>query len=291
MAMTFLRFGLVGAAFIIISAFPMRSTGAQPNPTTSSDAAAINRVAIFYQHSEYQNVQRIMEGLTKRIQDAFAAEPGLSVIEASHSYGETSAQVRAHCEKAHVNAFVYPHYLFSVDEKTASVIAILRVIDCYGVPFYGKSEMKSESRLFVNRSGEREITDMGNHLVDLLLADFRAYKIAHAAKWQNLLKFGIAADPPNGAVGLFVAVFLQFPRDGKQPVTASIDYLRPDGRGAKAGLKEGDVIVSIDGVPPDIKAKSGMQIAEQMETAHTVVVRRGAQDVTISLPSAASVQR
>lgn len=250
----------------------------QPHQTEHAGKAGI-----FYQSSEYRETQAMMEGFTKRFHEALAREDGLTLVTVNRVYGDGSAAVHSNCEKSGVVAFVYPFYRFSIDQNTASVLAALRVIDCYGIPFYAKAEIKSESRLFVNRSGERELTDMGNHLIDLLLADFQQFKTAHSAEWRNLLKYGIAADPPNATRSLFVAVFLNFPADRTKPATATIDFVRPDGLGAKAGLQEGDEIVSIDGAAPDINNTSGMQIAQQMESARTVVVRRQLKEISITL--------
>jgi hypothetical protein len=221
----------------------------------------------------------MMDIFTQRIREHFTGTNMFYAIPASSMpYGSDSSKLQAFCDDLRVNALVLPYYNWQSDITiygSASITTGLVITDCYGVPFYAELKSKSESRFFANRTVEREVVDMGNDLIDHILSNFDSYRESRSAEWEDLLKYGVAADPKSLADHVLVGIIAQ----DKQ---YRVKYLRPEGLGQKAGLQEGDIIYSIDGETPNPR-DTAFEIAQQLESAHSVVVRRPDGDVTLTI--------
>lgn len=252
-------------------------------PSTQNSASY--RVAFASPEGSNSIVQAMMDVFTQRIREHFTGTNVFYAIPASNmAYGSDSSKLQAFCDDLRVNALVLPFYNWQSDITIyggATVTTGLVITDCYGVPFYAAQRSKSESRFFANRSVEREVIDMGNDLIDRMLSDFNTYRETRSADWENLLRYGIAADPKSVSDRVLVGVIAQ----DKQ---YRVKYLRPEGLGQKAGLAEGDIIYSIDGQPPNA-SDTGFQVAQKLESATTVVVRRPDGDITITIRPSPSI--
>jgi hypothetical protein len=269
----------LGSRSNLSSASAATSSGAgAPAGADNTGSSAAFRVAFVTATFANATAQSIENVLTQRVREHFTGENTFYAIPSSGlSYTESSVIARF-CDEHRVNAIVIPVFTFAADAATAgnaSISGVLVVSDCAGVPYYIGATNKRESRMFANRSAVREVVDMGNDVTDQLLADFESYRRSHNLAWINLLKTGIATDPSAKRDPVLVGVLK---RDGQ----FRIAFLREEGRGAKAGLEIGDIIVNIDGarIPSDT---APFAVVQQLDEATTVLVRRPDGDKTITL--------
>jgi S1-C subfamily serine protease len=244
------------------------------------------RVVFVTRPVDNPQAKAFLDPLVQRFRDYFTTKNLFYSIEGpttAEPYPSTSSLL-AYCDSFRSNVIIFPNFGFdpAAPHGTVSAGMSLIVTDCYGVPYYWRIKFKSEQRL-PNRTIERELTDMTNDLIDQELAKFESYRNANKSAWDNLLKAGIALDPAAPKPPLMVGIWPQGNFSSTGPNVFRVLHLRPEGQGAKAGLKEGDVIVSIDGVPP-AKDDQPFDVMLRLEAAQTVVVRRPATpDITITL--------
>ncbi len=246
----------------------------------SGESSAAYRVAFVTASFSNAVSESIETQLTQRVREHFTGGNTFYAIPATGLRYTESSVIARFCDDYRVNAIVIPVFTFAADAAQAGNAAVrgtLIVSDCAGVPYFIAVKTKRESRMFANRSAAREVLDMGNDLVDQLLRDFDDYRVEHAAAWTALLKTGLAADPGAKEPPVSVGVLLQ---DHQYRV----GFMREDGRGAKAGLQSGDVIVSIDGmsIPPQT---TPFAVSQMLEHATEVLVRRPDGDKKILLRS------
>lgn len=63
------------------------------------------------------------------------------------------------------------------------------------MPYYHAEKTKSENPAFAHRTPADEIVDMGNDVMDQLLADFSSYRSQHSAEWTSFTSVGLALNP------------------------------------------------------------------------------------------------
>ncbi len=143
------------------------------------------------------------------------------------------------------------------------------------MPFYSGQKTKSENPAFVHRTPSEEIVDMGNDVVDQLLADFTSYRSKNAGEWNSLASVGLALDP-NKPARYALMLFRKVPEGMR------VADVLPNGPADQAGLRASDIITSING--KDASKMTGEEFSAELDSpASTLTVLRPGGPVTIVL--------
>jgi S1-C subfamily serine protease len=237
-----------------------KSTPAQLGEPASSSAYRVGYATLSFTDPLAQTVNSSLIG---RLSSYFASDNSFYMVpvqvnaitdayNTSANYFD-SEQLYSYCQQDRLNAFMLPIVWWNLTgglnyslygpyySGNAQTWVSLYVTDCAGDSFFAETKSKSENRYFVNHPPDREITDMANDLIDKLETDFASYQASNSGAWQSLLKNGIGVDPSDGRYhGLYS---LNQDKTGAWRITAVF----PGGPGDKAGLKPGDIVLSIAG--------------------------------------------
>jgi S1-C subfamily serine protease len=257
-----------------------RAVGAGQN---SSASFRVGIVTLPRQQTNAVN-EEVLEALTDRLNAALTSKNAFYGVPApSGLLLRAGSQINATCDDLRLSAILEPDMRWNSTDRNAQMQIGLLVYDCYGVLYYREVATKSEGRsVFTNRTIDRELIDMGNDLIDHLLANLDAFNQNHAASWDNLMKNGIGLDSvANLSKSLSVTIF-------RTQGVFKVLHVRPQGLAANVGLRENDLIVTIDGKAPDAKL-AAIEVRDALERAATVVVKRPNGNVTIlmQVPSSA----
>ena len=195
-------------------------------------------------------------GLAKDIDDAFRSkvvdripsvftehnEIYLIPIKLTKREFQSVSALSGKCEDDNVDGVIMPTYTWSYSSQAARVGVALDIADCHGFTYYSEKKEKTENPAFAHRTPAEEMVDMGNDLVDRLLADFSTYREQHLGAWKSLTSVGLAIDP--ATPGRYAMMFFRKVPDGIRVVDVV-----PNGPAERAGLRVDDIIASVDGNP------------------------------------------
>ena len=247
-------------------------------PAAAQTPSSANRVVVISGYASSKWAQNIVNKFNDRFNEHLKNIGGFTMVPLSGHNARTltTEDVQDLCKRNNANAVITPFTYLDATESRALAVIGLEVEDCYGIPYYAGSKSKTESRQWVRTELDREFTDMGNDLMDQLLADFQAYRTSHIAAWNNLMQTGMPVDPAAPESRIYVGV------SWDEQTGYFIRHVRPGALGAKAGLQTDDVLVSIEGAPIDDK-KSTFEVTQQLDRAQNVTVKRNGKDVTVIL--------
>jgi hypothetical protein len=215
----------------------------------------------------------LMQTYWTKYRTHFTADNALYAIpiSAPTSIFGDDTQRRTVCDDQRLNALLNPIVTWSFKDGTLNAVAGMLIEDCAGVPYYGHVVRGARNRL-------RGVTlpvlnDLEFGLIADLLKDFDTYRAAHQDTWLTLLKTGAGLGSPADHVLATIAI-----SDGEY----RIRNLSASGLGVKVGLKEGDLIATIDGqpIPP---GSLYQEVSLLLDTARTVDVKRPEGTVSIKL--------
>jgi len=211
-------------------------------------------------------------GFYTRFRSHFTADNSLYAIAGPGNILTLDAtQLRTVCDNLHVNGVMLPTYNMSFKDSVLKTEAGFYVEDCSGVPYYGRVVRTAHDR--TPRLTNDVLITAGNDAIDQNLKQFDEYRDTHRDTWMALLKSGAPVDSP--AKHVLATMILS---DGQYRVA----HLNPIGTGAKAGLKEGDLISAVDGKPIEPGTLT-WELALAIDTATTVEVKRPDGTITITL--------
>jgi S1-C subfamily serine protease len=231
-------------------------------PSLSIPAGATNTPVTLAEYSLFQT----------RVRSHFTSDNSLYAIPANASLlFADPATLRTTCTDLKVNGIIYPTTNWSLINGELKTIAGFYAEDCNGVPFYGRVvRMKREH---VDRLTAAVLNDAMNAAIDQNLSMFDTFREEHHDSWLAMIKSGAPADVASNHV-LAILTFT----DGKYRVV----HLNPVGLGAKAGLREGDLISSVDGAPIEAGTLT-WELAMALDAAHQIEVKRPDGTITINL--------
>ncbi len=222
--------------------------GTAPSNTTTATSTSAYRIGYF------STPGSVATAVSKPINDAFFSKvmaripPFITahneiylipVTLTERELGSISA-LSGKCDDERIGGIIWPSYVWSISPQKASVEVNLFIADCHEMQYYRGQKTKSENPAYSHRTPSDEITDMGNDLMDQLLADFSTYRSQHLGAWNSLTSAGLALDP--NTPGRYALLhYLKVP-DGIRIVDVA-----PNGPADRAGLRADDIIASIDG--------------------------------------------
>jgi hypothetical protein len=246
-------------------------------PALAADSAALHRLAFvqpkYPDPATLTPAETAIIGIARaeydRIRAHFAADTALTTADVNPATLDRM-QLRALCDSVHVTGVIFPFFDSDKDGSTLTIRAGTLIEDCNGVIYYASITVAGPAS--VPNLTMRMYESASTNLLNTTLKMFDDYRDAHRETWNAFTESGI---PDDVAAKLTLAMIRVVGGQDR------ISYLNPIGAGVKAGLKEGDIIVSIDGVRPG--GALTWEVSNALDHARVAEVKRANATVTITL--------
>lgn len=266
------------------SASTSSATSSTGSRNAGGGSSAAYRIGFYQERALSEDQQEVVNTIQGRTKDDLTSDNEFYAVPFTDQ-GDIDTVLAGRCEDLRVRGFMAPvltwsngshknwiPYVGVLNHTNFDATFSLVVVDCGGDLIFATSKKKrSELR---NNDWQSLLVSMNDDLVDQAERDFSTFRSAHTAEWANFLKTGLFLDPADTKTH---ALWSPLPDKEKN---VKVYGLYPGGPAEVAGIKKGDIIVSIDGKPV-----SGMNPEQIQAMAHqgpfTVVVKRPEGDVTL----------